>query len=70
MDSLFLLIPVTLLLLLVAIAGFFWAVNNDQFDDLESPATRILFDDDEQATLDEIRNANTLSSKESPKTKK
>jgi len=29
-----------------AIAAFFWAVRNGQFDDLESPAWRILLDDD------------------------
>lgn len=55
MDSLFLLIPITLIMLAVAIWGFFWAVNHDQFDDLDSPATRILFDDDEQATLEELQ---------------
>ena len=55
MDSLFLLIPVSLILLAIAIWGFFWAVNHDQFDDMDSPATRILFDDDEQATLDELK---------------
>jgi len=54
MDSLFLLIPVSLILLAIAIWGFFWAVNHDQFDDMDSPATRILFDD-EQATLDELK---------------
>jgi len=55
MDSLFLLIPVSLILLAIAIWGFFWAVNHDQFDDMDSPATRILFDDDEQATLDQLQ---------------
>jgi cbb3-type cytochrome oxidase maturation protein len=29
-----------------AVAAFFWAVRNGQFDDLESPAWRILMDDD------------------------
>jgi cbb3-type cytochrome oxidase maturation protein len=30
------LIPLTFLLLLVAGAAFFWAVNHEQFDDLDS----------------------------------
>ncbi len=31
-----------------AIIFFFWNVNNGQYDDLDSPAQRILFDDDEE----------------------
>lgn len=46
MSSLFLLIPLALVLLAVAGAAFVWAVRNGQFDDLETPATRILHDDD------------------------
>ncbi len=58
MDSLYFLIPVTVIILAIAIWGFIWAVNADQFDDMDSPATRILFDDDEQATIDEIKKQN------------
>lgn len=47
MDILFLLIPLGLLLLGVAIWGFLWAVRSGQFDDLEGPAHRILMDDDD-----------------------
>ncbi|MGO2133121.1 MAG: cbb3-type cytochrome oxidase assembly protein CcoS [Halomonas sp.] len=47
MIILYLLIPLTLILLAFALWAFFWAVKNDQFDDLEGPAYRILFDDDE-----------------------
>lgn len=47
MQILFFLIPLTLILLAMAIWAFFWAVKNDQFDDLEGPAYRILFDEDE-----------------------
>ena len=58
MDSIYFLIPITVLILAVAIWVFLWAVNNDQFDDMDSPASRILFDDDEQATIDEIKKQN------------
>jgi cbb3-type cytochrome oxidase maturation protein len=44
----FVLIPLGLVLLASAIWAFLWAVGNDQFDDLEGPAYRILFDDDER----------------------
>ena len=46
MSILFLLIPLSLILLGIAIWAFFWAVNSDQFDDLSGPAYSILYDDD------------------------
>jgi len=46
MDILLLLIPVSLLLLLVGGALFWWTVHSGQYDDLDSPAQRILFEDD------------------------
>lgn len=47
MKILLVLIPISLALLGVAVAGFLWAVRSGQFDDLDSPAWRILSDDDE-----------------------
>ena len=38
MTILYLLIPLSLILLGLAVWAFFWAVKNDQFDDLEGPA--------------------------------
>ncbi|MEE2731641.1 MAG: cbb3-type cytochrome oxidase assembly protein CcoS [Pseudomonadota bacterium] len=46
MDIIFLLIPLALVLLVVAVAAFFWAVRSDQFDDLDREASRILFEED------------------------
>ena len=48
MSILFVLIPLAMLMLGVALGAFFWAVGHDQFDDLESPGVRVLFDDDER----------------------
>lgn len=48
MEILFVLIPLSLILLGIAVWAFFWAVRSGQFDDLDSPAYRILLDDDEQ----------------------
>lgn len=48
MSSLFFLIPISLVLLSLAIWAFFWAVKNDQFEDLDGPAYSILFDDEEE----------------------
>ena len=44
MNILLILIPVTLLVVLIAVALFFWAVNHQQFDDLDSPAILPLLD--------------------------
>lgn len=55
MTILYLLIPLTLILLAVALWAFFWAVRNDQFEDLEGPAHRILFDEDENDLLPDER---------------
>ena len=46
MSSLYLLIPLALVLLTLSVWAFFWAVRRGQFDDLESPALQILLDDD------------------------
>ena len=46
MEILYLLIPLGLVLLGIAIWAFMWAVRSGQFDDLEGPAHRILMDDD------------------------
>jgi cbb3-type cytochrome oxidase maturation protein len=45
METLFILIPLGLILLGLAFWAFIWAVNKNQFDDLESPAQDIIFDD-------------------------
>ena len=49
MNILYLLIPLGLVLLGIAVWAFMWAVRSGQFEDLEGPAHRILMDDDEIA---------------------
>jgi cbb3-type cytochrome oxidase maturation protein len=46
MDSLLILVPVALMLGLLALAAFLWALSHGQFDDPDGAAERILFDDD------------------------
>lgn len=46
MKILYLLIPISLLLVATAVAAFFWAVKSGQFDDLERPPQRILDEDE------------------------
>lgn len=47
MTNLLLLIPVALLLGLIGLLAFLWALKSGQFDDLDGAAHRILFDDDQ-----------------------
>ena len=46
MEILFLLIPLSIVLVFVIGAVFWWALHNGQFEDLEGPAQRILMDED------------------------
>jgi cbb3-type cytochrome oxidase maturation protein len=46
MNIFYLLIGVSLFAALIFLGAFIWAVRNGQFDDQETPARRILFDDD------------------------
>lgn len=46
MESLYLLIPLSVVLVFLIGAAFWWSVKGGQFDDLEGPAYRILMDDD------------------------
>ena len=47
MDILYLLLPLSIILVTLLVALVIWAVLNGQFDDLTGPAYRILDDDDE-----------------------
>jgi cbb3-type cytochrome oxidase maturation protein len=45
-EILYLLIPLSVGLVFLIGAAFWWSVRSGQFDDLEGPAHRILSDDD------------------------
>ena len=46
MESLFLLIPLSVMAVVVAVLVFFWMNKSGQFDDDQGPAWSILLDDD------------------------
>jgi cbb3-type cytochrome oxidase maturation protein len=46
MEALYLLIPLSVIVVFVALWVFFRAMDGGQFDDLEGPGMRILQDDD------------------------
>ncbi|HEX7008670.1 MAG TPA: cbb3-type cytochrome oxidase assembly protein CcoS [Phycisphaeraceae bacterium] len=47
MTVLYLVIPLALVLVAVALAAFAWALRDGQFDDLHTPAVRILHDEED-----------------------
>ena len=47
MDILYLLIPLSLVLVFVIAALFWWSLKSGQYEDLEGPGHRILMDDDQ-----------------------
>ena len=47
MEILYLLIPLGILILGIAVGAFIWAVKSGQFEDMQGPAHRILMDDDD-----------------------
>lgn len=47
MDILYLLIPMSIVLVFLIGFLFWWSVKSGQFDDLEGPAHRILQDNDD-----------------------
>lgn len=46
MEILYLLIPVSVVLVFAIAVAFWWSVRSGQFDDLEGPGFKILMDDD------------------------
>lgn len=47
MESVYLLVPISVLLVFGIAAAFWWSVKSGQFDDLEGPAFKVLMDDDD-----------------------
>ncbi len=45
MSVLYLLIPIGIIFLLLAVLFFFWAIKNGQYDDMESQALKIVIED-------------------------
>ncbi|MCB0717677.1 MAG: cbb3-type cytochrome oxidase assembly protein CcoS [Bacteroidetes bacterium] len=70
MNVLFFLVPIALALAAIGALAFRWAVNSGQFEDLESPAIRMLIDDEKvQADRADKRGPNAAEAPESAPTK-
>lgn len=47
MEVVYLLVPVSVVLVFGIAVAFWWSVKSGQFDDLEGPGFKVLMDDDE-----------------------
>ncbi|MCA9599591.1 MAG: cbb3-type cytochrome oxidase assembly protein CcoS [Myxococcales bacterium] len=47
MSALYIVLPLALILATGAVLAFLWASRRGQFDDLDTPAARMLHDDDD-----------------------
>ena len=45
MEFVYIALPLTLAIAVFALIAFIWAARSGQFDDLETPSRRVLFDD-------------------------
>ncbi|MGL4928839.1 MAG: cbb3-type cytochrome oxidase assembly protein CcoS [Plesiomonas sp.] len=51
MDIIYILVPIAMLFVLVAVLIFLWAVKSEQFEDLNRQGMQILFEEDSSANL-------------------
>ena len=52
MSIIYLVLPLALLVVLIAVVAFLWATRRGQYDDLDTPALRMLHDDPPAAPKD------------------
>ena len=52
MSALFVVVPLALVVSALAVGAFVWSVRRGQLDDLQTPALRMLADDEEVAEAD------------------
>lgn len=60
MESIYLLIPVSVVLVFGIAWVFWWSVRSGQFDDLEGPGFRVLMDDDMPKSIQESAEINKM----------
>jgi len=58
MESIYLLIPISVILVFAIAVAFWWSVRSGQFDDLEGPGFRILMDEDMPKSQNDAQESN------------
>jgi cbb3-type cytochrome oxidase maturation protein len=64
MSIIYVLIPLAIILVGIAVIVFFWAVRSNQFEDLERQGYSILFDDDLKKKDDKLESKETTKPSE------
>lgn len=58
MEIIFILLPASVFLAFLGLLGFRWSIRNDQFDDLDTPQIRMLYDDETRGEKGETESYN------------
>ena len=69
MEVIYLLIAFGMIVALLFLGAFFWAVKNGQFDDTYTPAIRMLLDDDKPVIEKKNGNEKIVNNKSQTKEK-
>lgn len=56
MEIIYLLLPLSLLMAIIAVIAFVWGVRKEQFDDVDSAAVRMLFDEPQNSNSEGTHN--------------
>jgi cbb3-type cytochrome oxidase maturation protein len=64
MSMLYVLIPLALMLLAIAVWALIWAIRSGQFDDLESHGWSVVLDDDQNPPPEPADNARRAKAEE------
>lgn len=65
MESLYLLIPLSVVLVFIIGVLFWWSLRDGQYDDLEGPAYRLLMDDKDELPSSSVGAASAGESRQS-----
>ena len=66
MSIIYVLIPIAMLFVLIAVGVFFWAVRSEQFDDLDRQGASILFEEDKPNKAAKVHGDNPPDSNAEP----
>ena len=67
MEIVYVLIPLSIVLVTLAIVIFIWATNSGQFEDLDTPAWRILRDDESRRSENKSRDDESRNTENKPR---
>lgn len=67
MESLYLLIPISVVLVFLIGVVFWWSLRSGQYDDLEGPAYRLLMDDRDEPPVSQHKDGEDSRGADGPR---